>query len=1039
MNKGKSSIAWMVYNQVTPNLLMLVLLVGGLISATRIKKEVFPEFELDIVTVRVPYPGASPEEVEQGILLAIEEAVRGIDGVKKVTSVGAEGSGTVTVELEEGTNRQKVYQDIQQGVDRIRTFPEDAEKPNISLVDRRREVLSLQIYGPVNDFVLRELAEQVRERLLQNPGITQVELSGARRFEIAVEVSQETLRQYNLTLQEVARRIEASALELPAGSIRTRAGEVLMRFSERKDWAREFAQIPIITAANGSTVHLSEMAAIRETFEESNQENQFNGLPTLELEVYRAGEETPLGVAAAVRESLPQIQADLPEGVEMAVRRDRSIIYKQRFDLLLKNGLMGLALVLLVLGLFLEFKLAFWVTMGIPTSFLGAMLFLPMTHVSINMLSMFAFIVALGIVVDDAIVAGENIYEYRQRKMGNLMAAIRGASDVSSPVAFSILTNIVAFLPLLFIPGTLGKTWGVLPIVVSIVFCVSWIEALYILPSHLAHTKSRPGSAFTRRLHHWQQSFSGWFSATVETYYGGLIRKAVHFRYLTFALCVTALVVISAYALSGRLGFILMPKVESDQAIATARLPFGSPIRDARAIRDLLQSKAQELVDAHGGSQLCEGIEAEIDENQVEITVYLTAPGIRPISTSTFSDLWRAEVGALAGLQSLRFESDRGGPGRGPAITVQLGHRNIDVLDRASTRLAEMMEDFPVVKDIDDGYSPGKPQYNFEMNEVGRSLGLTSADVARQVRHAFFGAEALRQQRARNEVRVMVRLPRTQRAGVFDLESLMVRTPQGTFVPLKEIADVQLNRAYTNIDRQSGQRTVTLSANVEPQSEVSKVLEALTDEILPQLVADHPGLSYSFEGRQAEMRDALAVMKKGALLSLLVIYILLAIPFRSYTQPFIVMFAIPFGVVGAIIGHSIMGYNLSIISLFGIIALAGVVVNDALVMIDYANRQRSEGAASFEAIIQAGVRRFRPILLTTLTTFGGLAPMIFETSRQARFMIPMALSLGFGIVFATAITLFIVPCLYMILEDLKIGTYSPDQHFVPDPAESESA
>lgn len=1036
MKREKGSIAWMVYNQVSPNLLMLVLLVGGLISAFKIKKEVFPEFTLDLVTVRVPYPGASPEEVEQGIVLAIEEAVRGINGVKKMTSTCSEGSGSVQIELEEGTNRQKVYQDIQQAVDRIRTLPEESERPNVSLADRRREVLSLQIYGPVSEVALRELAEQVRERLLHSKDITQIELNGTRRFEIAIEIPSAVLRQYGLTLEDVARIIEASSLELPAGSIKTQAGEVLMRFSDRRDWAREFSAIPVVTSGAGTSVTLGEMGAIRETFEESNQETLFNGSPTIEIEVYRVGAETPIGVANAVREALLQIEPDLPEGVEVAIRRDRSIIYQQRFDLLLKNGLLGLALVLIVLGLFLEFKLAFWVTMGIPTSFLGAMLFLPLTDVSINMLSMFAFIVALGIVVDDAIVSGENIYEHRQTGVGHILSAIRGARDVSSPITFSILTNIVAFMPLLFIPGTLGKIWGVLPVVVSIVFVVSWIEAVYILPSHLAHTKSKPANALSAKLHHWQQRFSQWFGKQVQVYYGSLIQRALALRYLTLAAGVTALMLIAGYALSGRMGFILMPKVESDQAVVTARLPFGSPMAEAQRVRQLLQSKAETLVELHGGSILCEGIEAEIDENEVEVTVYLTAPTIRPISTAEFTDLWRAEVGTLVGLQSLRFESDRGGPGRGPAVTVQLGHRNIDVLDRASRELAEQLAEFPVVKDIDDGYSPGKPQYDFEINAVGRSLGLTSATVARQVRHAFFGAEALRQQRGRNEIRVMVRLPQDQRVSVFHLETLTIRTPQGTFVPLGEIADVTLDRAYTNIDRQNGQRTLTFSANVVPQSEVSKVLDALTDQILPQLIRDHPGLSYSFEGRQAEMRDALDVMKKGSILSLLAIYILLAIPFRSYTQPLIVMFAIPFGLVGAVIGHQIMGYNLSIISLFGIIALAGVVVNDALVMIDFANRLRAQGSTAMAAITQSGIRRFRPILLTTLTTFGGLSPMIFETSRQARFMIPMALSLGFGIVFATAITLLIVPCLYMINEDLRsvFLTSEPPAETRPEPA-----
>jgi multidrug efflux pump subunit AcrB len=467
------------------------------------------------------------------------------------------------------------------------------------------------------------------------------------------------------------------------------------------------------------------------------------------------------------------------------------------------------------------------------------------------------------------------------------------------------------------------------------------------------------------------------------------------------------------------MGFILMPKVESDQAVVTARLPYGSPFVRAQEIQARLVEAAQAVAAEHGGDELLLGVRTRINENDVQVSAYLTRPGVRPISTTVMTNLWRDRVGEIAGLQSLRYESDRGGPGRGPSITIELSHRDIDVLDRASAALADVLEGFDSIKDVDDGYAPGKPQLDFTLMPEGRSLGLTTAEVARQVRNAFYGAEAQRMQRGRNEVKVLVQLAKGQRTSEYDIEHLLVRTPSGRDVPLRQVARVERGRAYTSIDRRDGRRTVSVTANVEPISETSRVLEALNAEVLPALERDYPGLAYGFEGRQADLREALEALLRGFVMALVLIYVLLAIPFRSYAQPLIVMLAIPFGVVGAVIGHELMDYNLSIISLMGIVALSGVVVNDSLVMIDLTNRLRAGGLALREAVVSAATRRFRPILLTTLTTFGGLAPMIFETSRQARFMIPMAISLGYGIVFATAITLVIVPSVYVILDDVR--------------------
>ena len=1007
----------MVYNRVTPNLLMVALLLGGFFVSGQIKKEVFPEFETDRVTVSVAYPGASPEEVEQGIVLVVEEAVRGLEGIKELTSRASESGGSVSIELLTDIDHQKVYQEIKQEVDRIRTFPDDAEEPQVSLATHRHEVLNLQLYGNTTEAALRETAEQVRDRLLQSPEITQIDLSGARDPEIHVDVSQEKLRAYDLTLDGISRTIDAASTEIPGGAIETSGGDILLRITDRRDWAREFARIPIISTSDGTVVLLEDIATVRETFEDSDRFATYNGQRSIGIDVYRVGDQTPVGVSKAVRDAMIEIEVDLADGIEWDINRDRSEIYEQRLNLLLKNACIGLVLVLLLLGLFLEFKLAFWVTMGIPISFLGGLLFLPALGVSINIVSMFAFIVALGIVVDDAIVAGENIYEYRQRGHGLIKAAILGARSVAIPVTYAILTNIVAFLPLYFVPGTMGKIWKAIPVVVIAVFIISLVEALFILPAHLAHTRSTPSSKLTARMHDWQQSFSVKVSRFIENRYRPLLELSLRWRGLTVAIGLAVLMIILSYVMSGRIGMILMPRVESDRAVVTAILPAGSPVAAAEQIQKQLVSGIEDMAAANGGDELLQGVFALVDEGQVRVTAYLTPPGIRPLTTGTVTKLWREEVGPILGLESLRFESDRGGPGGGAALTVELSHRDTEVLDQASAALAGRLAEFPNVKDINDGFTPGKEQLDFRIKPSGESLGLTSREIARQVRNAFSGTAALRQQRGRNEITVRVRLPEAERSSEFSIENLMLRTTAGTFVPLYEVADVERGRAYTTINRREARRTVSVTAGVEPISQTSQILATLNSQILPELVQDFPGLTYGYQGRQARMKESTGGLANGFILAMVAIYFLLAIPFRSYIQPLIVMLAIPFGIVGAVLGHLIMGYSLSLMSMMGIVALSGVVVNDSLVLIDYANRQRLDGASTLTSICAAGTRRFRPIILTTLTTFGGLAPMIFETSRQARFLIPMALSLGFGILFATLITLFLVPSLYLLVDD----------------------
>lgn len=1015
--KHRGAIAWMAGNSVASNLLMLVLLVGGLLIGLNIKQEVFPDFDLDMVNVTVAYPGASPEEVEQGIILPVEEAVQGLEGVKEIVSTANEGSGTIAIEAIEGADVTRLWQEIKSEVDRIDTFPEEAMEPSVAIAARKRDVIAFALYGDVSEGTLREVAETVRDELLSDPEITQVEFEGIRDMEIHVEVSQANLRRYGLTLGDVSTAVARASVELGGGALETPSGDILVRVKDRRDYAKQFARLPIITAADGSQLLLEDIATVTEGFEDADSWASYNGKPAIRVEVYRVGDQKPIPVAAAARKVVERLNETLPGELKMNVVRDRSEMFAQRAELLMNNAYLGLALVFVMLALFLEIRLAFWVSMGIPISFLGAFLILAPMGFSINMITMFAFIVTLGIVVDDAIVVGENIHYHRQRGMGRLQAAILGAREVAMPVVFSVITNMVAFLPLFFVPGIMGKIFRAIPMVVVAVFAISLVESLFILPAHLSHSGERPLFWPLSVLQKWQASFSRKFEHFVRHRYGGLLALMLKHRYIVLALGVAMLIATVGYIQSGRMGMVLFPKIEADYAYCEAILPYGSPRNRIEEVESRLVGAAEAVVEQGGGDKLAIGIFSYVRENKVAARIYLVGADRRPMSTAKVTDLWRQKAGTFTGLESITFESDRGGPGHGKSLTVQLSHRNKDLLDAAGRDLAAALEDFPMVSDIDDGSAKGKRQYDIHLLPAGKSMGLTSRDVANQVRYAFQGSEALRQLRGRNEVTVRVRLPENERADETTLEDLVLLSPKGEIM-LRDAVRMVSGRAFTSIGRTDGRRVVSVTANVRPASLAENVLRSVRKNILPELVQRYPGLTYSFEGKQADIRESVTALITGLLMTLLAIYALLAIPFRSYFQPVIIMFCIPFGMIGAVVGHVIMGYSLSVMSLFGIVALSGVVVNDSLVMIDFANRKKRGGAQAPRAILESGIQRFRPIMLTTLTTFGGLAPMILETSRQARFLIPMALSLGFGILFATFITLAMVPALYLVLEDI---------------------
>jgi multidrug efflux pump subunit AcrB len=1020
-NAYQGLLAWMAANKVAANLLMMIIVFGGLAAALNITQEVFPEYELDIVNVSVSYPGASPEEVERGIILAMEEDIRGLDSVERVTATAREGRASLSVELLAGSNPNKSLQDIKNAVDRISSLPDEAERPLISLQSRRREVVRLAFFGDLDEQTRYQAASAIREELIGLPGITQVEMRGVRPPEIAIEVEQHLLRAHGLTLGEIARAVRERAVDVPAGGIKTSGGEVLLRTTERREFAAEFADIALLSRKSGAEVTLGEIAGISDGFAETDREASYNGKRAVLFHVYRTGDETPESVSKTVRRFVEEVAPTLPDGTGLLIDNDRSELYRDRLGLLLGNGTLGLVLVLLALGLFLEPRLAFWVSMGIPISIVGSFAILLLLGGTINMVSMFAFIITIGIVVDDAVVVGENIFHKRQAGMEPLAAAVAGVREMAAPVLVAVATNILAFLPMLTVSGSTGRFFAVLPAVVISVFLISLLECLFVLPAHLAypHREAGKGPGTLTRI---SRRCAVALERFVATCFAPVLRFSVANRYLVSAGALAILLVAYAYWDSGWINFSFRPQIQTDSIDVEIELPYGSPFAEVKRVAGLVEEGGLRVVEKSGGRGILVGARTDIGgkgSNTAEITFTLVPQKERAVTTKEFSSRWRREVGEIAGLEKLFFDYVVG-PGGSSAINIELTHPDHRILEQAATDTAGALAGFSGVTDINDGFARGKPQLDFTMRPEGRSLGLTSRELGSQVRHAFYGAEALRQQRGRDEIKVMVRLPQAERQSLYNLEQLLIRTPSGGEIPLGMAATVTNSRAYTEINRVDGRRVLNVTANVVPGvANENKVLAGIRSDFMPLLLAKYPGLGSSFEGQQREQRIAMRDLFRGILFVLPGIFCLLAIPLRSYGLALLVMTSIPFGMVAALAGHVLMGYELSIISVFGMIALCGVVVNGGLVFTITANELHAGGATPGDAACQASVRRFRPILLTAFTTFAGLAPMIFEQSVQARFLIPMAISLGYGILFSTAVSLLLMPALFVIYHDCR--------------------
>ena len=1046
MSFQKGPLAWFAGHHVAANLLMVGILVSGALSLFQTKLEVFPEFDTDTINIQVPYRGATPAESEEGVCIRVEEAIASVEGIKRIRSAAMEGMGSVTVELYEDADDQEVLDDVKAAVDRIETFPKETEKPVVAMADTRRRVITVAVHGEASEKTLKALAETIRDDLTAADGISQVDVSGVRNYEISIEVSEEALRRYGLSFQQVANAVRLSSLDLPGGAVKTEGGEILLRTKGQMYHGEEFEKITVLTRSDGTQLLLEDVATVIDGFEDSDTASRFDGQPAALVQVFRVGDEGALAIARTTKDYLEEIAPRLPAGISVSTWDDDSIVLRQRIGLLLRNARLGLVLVFLCLALFLNLRLALWTTMGIPISFLGGLWLAPHFDVSINMVSLFAFIISLGIVVDDAIVVGENIYSYLEKGMRPIEAAVRGVREMAVPVTFAVITTIAAFAPLLFVAGMMGKVMRQIPIVVIAVLAMSLLEALIILPAHLSARErqwpliSGVLSAFERV----QLKAQGLLERFINGPYSRTLNLTLEWRYATLATAIAMLLMVVGTVASGYLKFSLMPKVDADNMVAALTMPQGTPVKVTERILSRIERAAYEVTAQ---------VEAEDPENDLkflkhtsltvgempskgghgptakqsiggtssnigEVNVELLGSDVRTVSSNYMVNLWREKVGEVPGAVSLTFQSSMFSGG--DAISVQLAHRSFPTLLKAVDSLEEAVGGYPGVKDVGNSFLVGKKELQLELTTEGRTLGLTLSDLGRQVRAGFYGEEAQRIQRGRDDIRVMVRYPEAERHSLADIENMRIRLPSGSEAPFTTVAHVTEGRGYATIDRVDRRRVVTVTADVDADvGNANDINRELRTTVLPGLVRDFPGLVFDFEGEQRNQQESLGSLKTNFLVAQLAIFALLAIPFRSYLQPLIVMSAIPFGLVGAILGHIIMGYDLSLLSLFGMVALTGVVVNDSLIMVDLVNRERARGIPLEQAIRDSGTRRFRPIMLTTATTFLGLTPMILETSLQAKFLIPMAISLAFGIVFATAITLILVPNLYQILEDLR--------------------
>ena len=1040
----KPLIAWFAQNRVVANLLMMSIIVMGLTTAFSVNQEVFPEFELDIISISVPYRGAAPEEVEDAVVVRIEEAIEGLEGVKRLTSTASEGSASVMLEVETGYDTRELLDDVKTRIDAISTFPLETEEPIVQEVLSRLQVINVSIAGDADELALKRIGEDVRDEIMALDGVSQAELRSVRPYEIAIEVSEDDLRRYGLTFDDVAQAVRRSSMDMPGGSVKAESGEILLRTIGQAYRGPEYEDLTLMTRTDGSRLRLADVARVIDGFEETDAWSRFDGEPAVMVQVYRVGDENAPEVAAIVRDYVAAKAATLPDGLSMATWQDTSVILSDRTNLLLRNGFQGLVLVFIVLALFLRMRLAAWVAIGIPVSFLGAIALMPQVGLTINMMTLFSFILVLGIVVDDAIVVAERIH-YRQHQLGDpLKGAILGTQDVTVPVIFGVLTTMVAFAPFMFVPGMMGNFTRSFPLIVIPVLFFSVVKSQLVLPSHLSHSRIRDPEArknlLARAWNGFFDAFAGGLQWVISRVYKPALGFFLEWRYLTLALALSSILMTVGLYYGGIVQFVFFPAIDSDNVIVKLTMPQETPASVTADAVESIERAALELggelesefgmpIYTHVLSSVGEqpsansgpagGVRASAQAHVGEVNVELIPGEGRPLSSEAVGNRLRERLPEVPGAVEMLIDTELM-TGMGDPIHVRLTGPDVDALRAAAADVRTRLADYPGVYDVTDSFRGGKPELELTMKPSAEPLGLALQDLGRQVRQAFFGEEAQRIQRGRDDVRVMVRYPLEERQSVGDVEYMRIRTPDGGQVPFATVADAELGRGFASITRVDRNRAINVTAEVD--DEITNENDVLTDlEVrhMAGILAAHPGVDYTFEGMQQMQSEFQDGLQQAFLIAMFVIFCLMAIPFRSYLQPMIVLSAVPFGLVGAVLGHAVFNMEVSFMSMLGMVALTGVVVNDSLVLVHFINRFARENESLREAVIHAGMARFRPIVLTSLTTAAGVTPLILESSIQAQFLIPMAVALASGILFATLITLILVPSLYMILEDIR--------------------
>ena len=1018
-------IAWFVLNPVAANLLMLLIIISGTLAAFNIPRTLTPDFEIYWLQIDVDYPGATPDEVEQSIVLKVEEALREVEGLESVVSRSFNSHALVRVEVNANYDVNDVQAEVRSAIDSIISFPQDVERPVIGRVPILRHVNTIELYGDLDSIAMQELADEMEAEILRLPDISKVDQYGAREYELSVEVAEATLRKYGLTLEDVGRAVQRNAIDLPGGNIRTVNGQVPLYTKGRRFHQQDFEEVTLLTFADGTRLLLGDIAEIRDGFSDDDSAllSELNGKPSIGVGTSAYNNQDVLDIAQHAREYAARKQETLPEGVDLKVWADVSTYVSGRLQMMQKNLFLGALLVFLLLSVFIDIKLTFWVMLGIPISFLGAYALMvgePFT-VTLNLVSLFALILVLGIVVDDAIIIGESATAAGEKYGHSVDAVILGTKRVAIPAIFGVLTTVVAFSPTALASGQFAAFPNEIGYVVTLCLLFSLVESKLILPAHLAHTKPST-SAWLAPLRRVQKESNRFLRENIiARYYRPYLARCVEYRYTTIATFTGILILSLGLVLGGIVRFVLVDSVPGDFFVARVEMADDTPDEAVRAALRRIEQQAYVLereIQESSGEPLIENINLWSEQRLVgEVFIELKPSETREISGADVIQRWRELVGEIPGARVLAFSNAEEGPEGSRDIALRVVGDSRQRLEEATLVLEDALKRYVGISDVRTDISQRTDEIHLTIKPAAEALGLSLAEVGRQVRNAFYGFEAQRIQRGNDEVKVMVRYPLRDRKSINTLENMHIRAPDGAEVPLSSVADLEVRPAPAQLLRIDGQPSIGISADADTREVSPSAVVRDLDSRFEELLQEKHGAELLL-GEDGESRnDMVSFLLIGFLLAMLANYCLLAVPLRSYAQPMIVMGVIPFGIIGAMIGHLLLGLPVSMLSLFGIIAASGVVVNDGIIMVDFINQGVAAGMSRRKAAIEAGIQRFRPILLTSLTTFVGLLPIMLEQSAQARYVIPMAVSLSFGVLFATGITLFLLPCLYVALGD----------------------